>query len=62
MYHLPRISRTLIPEIRVRPEILCVFCCIDVLTCMIYNCTRLNISKDIDTILPTLDESKRTNR
>ena len=41
MYHLPRVCRTLVPEIRVRPEILRVFQYIDVLTCVIYN-TRLN--------------------
>ena len=38
MYHLPRICCTLVPENRVRPEILCVFQYIDVLTCVIYNC------------------------
>ena len=42
MYHLPRVCRTLVPEIRVRPEMLRVFQYIDVLTCVIYNCTRLN--------------------
>ena len=25
MYHLPRVCRSLVPEIRVRPEMLCVF-------------------------------------
>ena len=39
MYHLPRVCRTLVPEIRVHPEILCVF---HMPTCVIYNCTRLN--------------------
>ena len=38
MYHLPRVFRTLVPEIRVRPEMLRVFRYIDLLTCMIYNC------------------------
>ena len=38
MYHLPRVRRTLVPEIRVRPEMLCIFRYIDVLTCVIYNC------------------------
>ena len=42
MYHLPRICRTLVPEIRVRPKMLRVFRYIDMLTCVIYNCTRLN--------------------
>ena len=37
MYHLSRICRTLVPEIRVRPEMLHVFRYIDVLTCVIYN-------------------------
>ena len=36
MYHLPRVCRTLVPEICVHPEMLR----IDVLTCVIYNCTR----------------------
>ena len=36
MHHLPRVCRTLVPKICVRPEMLR----IDVLTCMIYNCTR----------------------
>ena len=38
MYHLPRVCRTLVPEIRVHPEMLHVFRYIDVLTCVIYNC------------------------
>ena len=38
MYHLPHVCRTLVSEICVHPEILCVFQHIDVLTCMIYNC------------------------
>ena len=42
MYHLPCICRTLVPKIRVHPEMLCVFRYIGVLTCVIYNCTRLN--------------------
>ena len=37
MYHLPRVFHTLVPEIRVRPEMLRVFQYIDVLTCVIYN-------------------------
>ena len=41
MYHLPRLCHILVPEIRVRPEILRVCLYIDVLTCVIYNCTRL---------------------
>ena len=44
MYRLPRVCRTLVPEIRVRLEMLCVIRYIDMLTC-IYNCTQLN-SKD----------------
>ena len=35
------VCRTLVPEIRVRSEVLRVFRYIDVLTCVIYNC-RLN--------------------
>ena len=34
MYHLPRVCRTLLPEIRVCPEMLHVFRYIDVLTCV----------------------------
>ena len=41
MYHLPRICRTLVPEIHVHPEMLRVFRYIDMLTCVSYNCTRL---------------------
>ena len=42
MYHLPCVCRTLVPEIRVHPEILHVFRYIDMLMCVIYNCTQLN--------------------
>ena len=38
MYHLPRVCHTLVPEIRVHPEMIHVFQYIDVLTCVIYNC------------------------
>ena len=38
LYHLPRVCRTLVPEIRVCTEMLHVFQYIDVLTCVIYNC------------------------
>ena len=41
MYHLPRVCYALVPEIRVHPEILCIFRYIDVRTCVIYNCIRL---------------------
>ena len=37
MYHLPHACRTLVPKICVRPEMLCVFWYIDVLTCVIHN-------------------------
>ena len=37
IYIFNRTCRTLVPEICVCPEILCVFQYIDVLTCMIYN-------------------------
>ena len=42
LYHLPNICRTLVPKIRVRPEILCVFRYIVMLTYVIYmyNCTQ----------------------
>ena len=52
MHHLPLICHTLVPEIRVRPEMLHVFQYINVLMCMIYNSTecclpwRLIIDKD----------------
>ena len=36
MYHLPRVCPTLVPEICVRPEMLCVFRYIDVLMCVIF--------------------------
>ena len=45
LYHLPCVCCTLVPEICVHPEMLRVFWYIDVLTCVIYNCTPLN-SKD----------------
>ena len=35
LYHLPRICCTLVHEIHVHPEILCVFQYIDVLMCVI---------------------------
>ena len=41
MYHLPRVCCTLVPEIRVCHKMLCVFWCIDVLTCVIYSCMHL---------------------
>ena len=37
MYHLPRVCRTLVPKIQVRPEMLRVFQYIDMHTCVIYN-------------------------
>ena len=40
-----RICRTLVSEARAHPEMLRVFWYIDMLTCVIYNCTQLN-SKD----------------
>ena len=40
MYHLLRTCRTLIPKILVRPEMLRVFWYIDMLMCVIYNCTH----------------------
>ena len=46
MYHLPRVCHTLVPEIRVHPEMLRVFRYIGMLTCMICNCTRLNTKDD----------------
>ena len=45
MYDLRHICCILVPEICVHPEMLRVFRYIDALTCVIYNCTRLN-SKD----------------
>ena len=41
MYNLPRVCCTLVPEIRVCHKMLCVFWCIDVLTCVIYSCMHL---------------------
>ena len=46
VYHLPRVCRTLIPEICIRPEMLCVFWYIDMLTCVIYICIQLNSQDD----------------
>ena len=44
MYPLPCICRTLVPKIRVCPEILRVFQYIDVLTCVIaLYLTRMNV-------------------
>ena len=40
MYHLPCVCHTLVPEIHVHPEVLCVFRYIDMLTCVIYNCIQ----------------------
>ena len=48
MYHLPHICRTLVPEIRVRPEILHVFQYIDMLTCVICNCIHLTEQQSQD--------------
>ena len=45
MYHLPHICCILVSVIRVCPEMRCGFWYIDMLTCVIYNCTQLN-SKD----------------
>ena len=42
MYHVPRVCRTPVHKICVRPEMLRVFRYIDVLTCVIYNCTWQN--------------------
>ena len=55
MYHLPRVCRTLVPEIRVRPEMLCVFQYIDVLTCVIYNCTRLNGQERLELLVSAMN-------
>ena len=46
LYHLPRICCTLVHEICVHPEMLCVFQYIDMLTCVIYNC-RLNSKNEL---------------
>ena len=40
LYHLPCVCRTLVPKIHICPEMLRVFWYIDMLTCMIYNCTK----------------------
>ena len=45
LYHLNCVYHTLVSEIRASPKMLHVFLYIDVLMCVIYNCTRLN-SKD----------------
>ena len=37
MYHLPHVCHTLVPKIRVHPEMLHVFRYIDVFTCVVYN-------------------------
>ena len=41
MYHLSRICHTPVPEIRVHPEMLCVFRYIEVLACVIYDLSHL---------------------
>ena len=46
MYHLPCVCCTLIPEIHVRPEMLCVFWYIDVLMFMIVKTVTTENSKD----------------
>ena len=46
VYHLPRVCHTLVPEIRVRPEVLRVFQYIDMLMCVVYNCIRLDSKAD----------------
>ena len=43
---IPCVCCTLVPKIRLCPEMLHVFLYIDVFTCMIYNCTRLNSKGD----------------
>ena len=40
MHHLPHVCCTLVPEIRVRPEMFRVIQYIDVLMCVIYNLTK----------------------
>ena len=45
MYYLPCICRTLVPKIRVRPEILRIFRYIDMLTCVIYNFMHSTVNK-----------------
>ena len=40
MYHISRVCHTLVPKIRVRPEMLCVFWYIEVLVCVIYDLTE----------------------
>ena len=46
MYHLPHVCRTLVPEIRVRPEMLFVFQYIDLLMCVISTTALLNGKND----------------
>ena len=46
MYHLPHVCRTLVPEIRVCPEMLRVFQYIGLLTCVIYTTALLNGKDD----------------
>ena len=45
IFHLPCVCRTLVPEIRIRSEMLRVFRYIDMLTCMVYSC-QLSIDDD----------------
>ena len=46
MYHLPHVCHTLVLEIHVRPEIHRVFQYIDMLICVIHNCTQLSSKED----------------
>ena len=46
LYHLPHVYCTLVPEICVCPDKLHVFRYIYMLTCVIYNCIRLNSKVD----------------
>ena len=49
-YHLPRICRTLVPEIYLRPEMLHVFRYIDVLMCLINKCMLIYMLSAVKTI------------
>ena len=55
LYHLPRVCCTLVPEIRVCPKILHVFRYIDMLMCVIYNCTRLKSHEQLKLLVSAVN-------
>ena len=64
MYHLPRrVSRTLVPEIRVRPKILRAFRYFDILTCVIYSCMHSTEQQGrLELLVSAVKRSTKTGR